>query len=77
VKRLRDYLYEQPVRLAGEGKWSRDPSGRWTLEQFNISDFAPLEDEPLTDTVAQLRAIDGRWKSRPDPLAEIDELRRG
>lgn len=77
AKRLRDHLFETPVRFGGEGRWRRDPSGRWRLEQFNISDFSLLDDDPLTDTIAALRAIEGRWKDRPDPLAEVDELRRG
>ena len=77
AKRLRDRLFEAPVRLAGEGRWRREVNGRWRLEQFNISEFSLLDDDPLTDTIASLRAIEGRWKDRPDPLAEIEELRRG
>ncbi len=77
ARRLRDHLFEAPVRLSGEGRWRRERSGRWRLEQFNISDFSPLDDDPLTETLATLRAIDGKWKDRPDPLAEISELRRG
>jgi hypothetical protein len=77
AKRLRDQLFEGPVRLTGTGRWTREVSGRWRLEQFNISGFSLLDDDSLTDTIATLRTIDGKWKDRPDPLAEIDELRRG
>ncbi len=77
AKCLRDYLFEQPVRVTGRGKWLREATGQWRLEQFDIDDFTPLNDAPLTDTIARLRAIDAKWKERPDPLAEIDEIRRG
>jgi hypothetical protein len=78
AKRLRDFLFsEHPIRVIGQGRWRRETDGRWHLEQFDITDFEQLSDEPLTDTVARLRAIEARWKERPDPLAEIEELRRG
>jgi hypothetical protein len=77
AKRLRDYLYEQPVRVTGRGRWRREPDGRWRLEWFDASEFVPLDDEPLTDTIARLRAIEADWQHRPDPLEEIEALRRG
>jgi hypothetical protein len=77
AKRLSPYLFEQPVRLIGRGKWWRAATGQWKMEQFNVDDFTALEDESLATTVSRLRAIDARWKDRPDPLAELEELRRG
>lgn len=77
AKRLRAYLFEGPVRLSGQGRWRRETTGRWRLEQFDIADFAPLDDDPLTDTIARLRAIEADWKQRPDPLAELEDIRRG
>jgi hypothetical protein len=77
AKRLRDHLFEQPVRVIGRGKWVREATGRWRLEQFDIDNFVPLEDESLSATIARLQAIDARWKDRPDPLAELEVIRRG
>ena len=77
IKRLRDYLYEEPVRITGRGKWFRSAEGCWRLEQFDIFDFAPLNDEPLDVTIARLQAIDAEWKERPDPIGEIDKIRYG
>lgn len=77
VKRLRPFLYEQPIRVTGHGKWLREATGLWRMQEFDISDFVPLDDDPLTDVVARLRAIDSAWKDRPDPLAELDEIRNG
>jgi hypothetical protein len=75
AKRLREYLYEGPLRVQGQGKWFRDASGDWRMETFNIDDFSELDDEPLSAAIARLREIDAPWKDRPDPLADLDTLR--
>lgn len=74
---LRDYIWGAPVRVEGNGKWTRDEDGVWKLLEFEISTFDPIDDEPLTTTVARLRAIEGKWKDRPDPLAELETIRNG
>ena len=63
------------MRVEGNGKWTRDSDGRWNLLEFQISSFDAIEDEPLTTTVARLRAVEGKWKDRPDPLAELESIR--
>lgn len=72
---LRDYIWGSPVRVEGNGKWTRDSDGRWNLLEFQISSFDAIDDEPLTTTVARLRAVEGKWKDRPDPLAELESIR--
>ena len=72
---LRDYIWGSPVRVEGNGKWTRDSDGRWNLLEFHISSFDAVDDEPLTTTVARLRAVEGKWKDRPDPLAELQAIR--
>jgi hypothetical protein len=74
---LRDYIWGQPIRVEGNARWIRDEDGAWKLLQFDISTFDPLDEEPLTTTVARLRAIEGRWKDRADPLAELDAIKDG
>jgi hypothetical protein len=75
AKELRDYLWGDPVRLEGSAKWIRDAEGTWKLLRFEVSNFTPIDDEPLTTTVARLRAISGKWKDRPDPIGELEALR--
>jgi hypothetical protein len=76
ARRLREYLFEQPVRLSGQGRWRRDAAGNWRLDTFEVADFRPLSGESLLETISRLRAISGAWKDRPDPLAELEEMRR-
>lgn len=47
----------EPVRLFGEGRWTRDPTGNWTLSAFRIDSFQELERDSLSDTLNKLRAI--------------------
>ncbi|NBC31423.1 MAG: hypothetical protein GVY13_01980 [Alphaproteobacteria bacterium] len=67
TKEMRGHLYEKPLRVYGEGRWRRDPQGKWTLEQFRISQFEVLDDTPWPETIARLRAIEG---APPEPRSE-------
>lgn len=74
AKELRHHLF-QTVRLFGRGKWGRDDSGKWTLEEFKIETFQPLEDKPLTDALAELRSIPTEWSD--ESYSELEILRHG
>jgi hypothetical protein len=73
AKRLAQRLFE-PVRLTGNGKWGRDADGKWTLLEFAIENFEPLSDEPLSEALSRIRAINS---FKDTTLEELDELRRG
>jgi hypothetical protein len=73
---LGKHLFE-PIRVHGTGKWLREPDGAWTLLRFRVHRFDVLAKDSLRDSVAALRAVQGSgWKDVPDPLAELDDLRR-
>ena len=67
--------FNEPVRLFGRGRWSRDSDGNWSLIDFKIETFEPLEDVPLVDAIAHLRAIPTEWDD--DAYAELDAIRHG
>lgn len=58
AKPLASHLFE-PIRLFGEGRWTRSPTGNWTLAAFRIDSFQELESGSLSDLVTKLRAIPG------------------
>jgi len=60
AKQLALKLYE-PVRLFGRGRWSRDSDGTWSLLDFKIESFEPLEEAPLTQALQALRAVPTEW----------------
>ncbi|MFW5833691.1 MAG: hypothetical protein ACOCYE_06300 [Pseudomonadota bacterium] len=77
ARRMRAYLFEQPLRVYGAGRWRRDPDEGWVLEQFTVTDFEVLDDAPWEETVARLRKVKGAgWKNLNDPLAEVEKLRK-
>lgn len=49
----------EPVRLFGEGRWTRSPTGGWTLASFRIDAFQELDSDSLSNTLNKLRAIPG------------------
>jgi hypothetical protein len=76
AKRLAPHIFTTELRVYGTGRWYRDEDGKWTLERFTISDFAVLNDEPLTAVVTALRAIPGsEWADLEDPWAELSMIR--
>jgi hypothetical protein len=74
AKRLAARLFE-PVRLFGRGRWTRDSEGKWALDHFTVDSFQELRDEPLSKTIAGLRAIAAGWKD--DSVDELLTLRHG
>lgn len=77
ARHLAPYLYQETLRVWGDGRWERESSGSWRLIQFNISEFQVLDDSPIGEVVEKLRAVEGSgWKQFDDPLAEAMRLRR-
>lgn len=78
VRQLGPYIWGNPIRVHGEGKWYRNTQGLWELQFFDIQSFEPLEATTLSDAVTALRAIpDNGLMSLKDPLAEMQKLRHG
>jgi hypothetical protein len=67
--------YDEPVRLHGRGRWQRDAEGAWSLIDFKIESFEPLDDVPLSTALERLRAIPTEWDD--NAYAELDVLRHG
>lgn len=68
--------YEKFIRVYGNGKWFRQADGKWLLDHFNIKTFEFLDDSPLSETVAKLRAIPHNgWREVEDPLSELASIR--
>lgn len=76
AKRLVEYFLGPTVRVHGTGAWLRHADGAWELKHFKITDFEVLDEAPLTDVVARLRAVPGSgWSKVPDPVRELLEVR--
>jgi hypothetical protein len=63
AKRLAGHMFDDELRLHGAGRWSRSDEGEWTLLKFVINDFEVLDQTPMSEVFAELRAIgEGAWQ---------------
>ncbi len=77
AREIAPYLFESVVRVDGQGRWARRPTGEWEMRHFKIHSVRPLTKEPLRDSIRGLRALPGKWKEMEDPLGELDKIRHG
>lgn len=76
ARQLATFLFDKPVRVAGNEKWCRTPERKWELEQFDIKSFEILDDTDLEQLVNELRAVEENpWNDMKDPHAELRNLR--
>lgn len=75
-KQLAAHYLGATLRVHGSGKWVREEEGSWTLQQFDIDRFEVLDDSPLLDVVAKLRAVEGGEWSKDAALGDVLGLRR-
>lgn len=68
AKLLGNHLFE-PLRLHGQGRWTRTATGEWYLDRFWVDTFDTLSEEPLPKVVDALRAIKVKWQK--NPVADI------
>lgn len=73
-KQLANRIFEY-VRLHGRGRWRRDSEGVWTLIDFKVESFEPLNDAPLSTVLDRLRAVPTEWDD--DAYNELRALRHG
>ncbi len=75
-KQLAAHYRGATVRVHGSSKWVREEDGNWTLQEFDIDRFEVLDDSPLPDVVAKLRAVEGGEWSKDAALGHVLRLRR-
>jgi hypothetical protein len=56
ARRLAPHIFSSAVRVRGFATWARLKSGAWILKKFEIADFEPLDQTPLSQVFAGLRA---------------------
>ncbi|MCQ0093541.1 hypothetical protein [Roseovarius sp. M141] len=71
AKALRDFLFEE-VKVSGRGMWTRSEVGAWDIDDFAITDFAPVQRESLRSAVNRIREMGVNWPD--DPLGEIRDF---
>lgn len=57
LKRMSRHLWGAPIRVIGQGHFTRNADGVWELKYFRMDDFEELENLSFKDTVARLRSV--------------------
>jgi len=74
-RRMAKHLFENPIRVYGDGVWTRLTNGTWKLERFIVDSFIPLRAETLSEVVRDLRYItSAELDAVEDPLAFLADL---
>ena len=78
AKEMAHYLFGQPLRVFGTGRWVRDESGQWELLGFKVTHFTKVDDRDLEEAVKRLRQIEGsEWGNEEDPIGLLNIVRKG
>ncbi|MDN5882601.1 MAG: hypothetical protein L0H37_09545 [Nitrosospira sp.] len=76
ARKLATYLFDQPIRVVGNGQWRRTPAHKWELEKFEIKSFEVLDAALLEHVINELRQVEGNpWNEMDDPQAELRKLK--
>ena len=77
AKEIAQHLFSSVVRVEGTGRWIRHTDGEWEMLSFQATSFKVIEDASLRKNLDDLRQVSAEWKKLDDPLAELEQIRRG
>ena len=77
AKEIAQHLFTSVVRVEGTGRWIRHTDGEWEMLTFSATSFKVIEDANIRKSINALREIPAEWKKLEDPLAELEQIRRG
>jgi hypothetical protein len=77
AKDIAQHLFTSVVRIEGTGRWIRHTDGEWEMLSFHAASFKVIEDADIRRNIGELRKLPGEWKNLKDPLAELEQIRRG
>ena len=77
AKEMAQHLFTSVLRVEGTGRWIRHTDGEWEMLSFQATSFKVIEDASLRKNLDDLRQISADWKKLEDPLAELEQIRRG
>ncbi len=76
ASQLAPNLFQNPIRVYGEGEWTRGADNEWTMKKFLIDRFDVLDDSSLSEVTSRLQAVEGAsWGNQP--VTDLFELRHG
>ena len=76
ARQLARHIFGSALRVRGKGRWTRDARGQWSMTRFQVTEFAPLDDNPIGEVVADLQRVAAESKMPADALDALSALRR-
>ena len=77
AKDIAQHLFTSVVRVEGSGRWVRHTDGEWEMLSFHATSFSVIEDADIRKSIGELRSLPGEWKQLENPVAELEQIRRG
>lgn len=77
AKEMAQHLFTSVMRVEGTGRWIRHTDGEWEMLSFQATSFKVIEDATIRKNIEDLRQVPAEWKKLDDPLAELEQIRRG
>jgi hypothetical protein len=77
AKEIAQYLFTTVIRVEGTGRWIRHTDGEWEMLSFHATGYRLVEDGDIESNIDTLRKVTADWKELDDPLAALEEIRRG
>lgn len=76
ARNLARHLFAGPIRVNGEGTWTRHGNGTWEMRKFVVRSFEVLEEKPLTSLFCELRSrLIPPDEGRLNPIELLRQLR--
>jgi hypothetical protein len=77
AKEMAPHLFTSMVRVHGMMRSIRNRMGEWQLLSFHARSFELIREGDIRSSIAELRSIPAKWKSKKDPLADLIAMRSG
>ncbi len=76
ARELAPLLYGPIVRLHGNGRFERQPDGKWKMLDFKVDRFEKLDERLPKDFLAELRTVQGNNLMSPEAYWNARAVRR-
>lgn len=77
AREIAQFLYGEPIRLYGSGRFERQADGVWKMNEFRVDRFEKLDDRPIVELLGAIRTLPGNRLMERDAYADITKLNEG
>lgn len=75
ARELAPLLYGPTIRMFGNGRFERQPDGVWKMTDFKVDRYERLDERPIGEALAQIRAVPGNRLMDADSYRGVAAMR--